>query len=266
MPEVRRGKTEMQRVKRESIRSICNLTLLALMVLLFIPLCHAQTVSPFGGVGAVQFLDNNGQPLSTGYLYSYQAGTTTQQATYTDSTGTTLNPNPIPLVAGGRTSIWLSNNDFYKFVLCSQNDGPTCATGDVLFTTDNVPGTPFVNNSTSVFTGTFVSNSPNPATSGVLRLGATDQICWRNAAGSANLCWSLDSNNLLSWAGGSFKEPLISPPPSCILGFDLIWADSGTGHWKVCNNGGIALQLVTDSADINSLDQVAATHLSAPLP
>ena len=56
-------------------------------------------------------------------LYSYQAGTTTQQATYVDYTGTVLNPNPIPFGSGARVAIWLTSTASYKFVLCQQNDG-----------------------------------------------------------------------------------------------------------------------------------------------
>ena len=100
----------------------------------------AQNVVPFQGLGSAQFFDNNGKPLTTGVLYSYQAGTTSQQATYTDATGTAVNPNPMPFTSGARASIWLSSGKYYKFVLCSQNDGAACAPADVLFSVDQVPG------------------------------------------------------------------------------------------------------------------------------
>src|SRR6202043_2858623 len=82
-----------------------------------------QTVCPFQGLGNAQFFDNNGKPLTSGVLYSYQAGTTIQQATYTDSTGTIQNPNPITFTTGARVGIWLTSAQFYKLVLCLQNDG-----------------------------------------------------------------------------------------------------------------------------------------------
>ena len=53
----------------------------------------------------VQFLDANGQPLAGGLLYTYAAGTTTPQVTYTDSTANTPNTNPIVLDAWGRAQI-----------------------------------------------------------------------------------------------------------------------------------------------------------------
>ena len=43
-------------------------------------------LSPVGGVAA-QFFGNNGAPLSGGKLYTYDAGTTTPQVTYTTSAG-----------------------------------------------------------------------------------------------------------------------------------------------------------------------------------
>lgn len=89
--------------------------------------------SPFAGAGA-QFFDSNGVPLAGGLLYTYQAGSTTQQATYTTSSATVQNANPIVLGSDGRTpqEIWLLNGYSYKFVL--QNSG-----GSTIGTYDNIP-------------------------------------------------------------------------------------------------------------------------------
>jgi hypothetical protein len=46
------------------------------------------TPSPIGGFAA-QFFDNNGVILSGGKIYTYAAGTTTPQATYTSASGVT---------------------------------------------------------------------------------------------------------------------------------------------------------------------------------
>jgi len=76
------------------------------------------SLSIFGGVG-VQFFDNNGNPLSGGKIYTYEAGTTTPLATYTSSTGVTAHTNPIVLDSGGRVpggEIW-NALQLYKFVL-----------------------------------------------------------------------------------------------------------------------------------------------------
>jgi len=83
----------------------------------------AVNLSPIGGV-AGQFFDNNGNPLVGGKLYTYSAGTTTPQATFTSSSGVTPNSNPIILNAGGRvpSEIWLTDGLVYKFVLYTSTD------------------------------------------------------------------------------------------------------------------------------------------------
>jgi hypothetical protein len=80
-------------------------------------------LSPIGGVGW-QFFDNNGVPLAGGLLYTYAAGTTTPQATYTSSSGNTNHTNPIILNSAGRVpggEIWLTSGT-YKFVLKDSNN------------------------------------------------------------------------------------------------------------------------------------------------
>jgi hypothetical protein len=67
-------------------------------------------LSALAGAGA-QFLDNSGNILSGGKLYSYAAGTTTPQITYTSASGSTPHTNPIILNSAGRIAtgeIWLT--------------------------------------------------------------------------------------------------------------------------------------------------------------
>lgn len=71
-----------------------------------------------------------GLPLAGGKLYSYQSGTTTPLATYTDQTGVTPNANPVILDSNGEASVWLGPYA-YKFVL-------TDPAGTVLQTTDKI--------------------------------------------------------------------------------------------------------------------------------
>lgn len=68
-----------------------------------------------------QFIDAAGIPLAGGFVYTYAAGTTTPQATYTDSTGATANSNPIVLDSRGEANIWLGSAT-YKFKLCDANN------------------------------------------------------------------------------------------------------------------------------------------------
>lgn len=83
-------------------------------------------------VPKLQFIDANGVPVAGGKLYSYAAGTTTPLATYTDSSGTTPNPNPVILDSAGMANVWLSGAP-YKMKL-------TTATDVELWTVDDIEG------------------------------------------------------------------------------------------------------------------------------
>jgi hypothetical protein len=93
------------------------------------------TPSPIGGFAA-QFFDNNGQPLSGGAIYTYAAGTTLPQATYTSALGIQPHSNPIVLDSAGRVpggEIWLTDGLVYKFVI-------ETSTGALIGTYDNITG------------------------------------------------------------------------------------------------------------------------------
>lgn len=101
-------------------------------------------LSPFAGAGQ-QFFDNNGNVLSGGKLFTYQAGTTTPATTYTSATGLVANANPIILDSAGRMTneVWLTEGASYKFILKTALDVQ-------LGSYDNVEGV----NDFGAFTGT----------------------------------------------------------------------------------------------------------------
>lgn len=106
------------------------------------------TLSLFAGAGA-QFLDNNGNVLSGGLIYTYSAGTTTPLATYTSNLGTIAQPNPIVLDSAGRIpggELWLTTGYGYKFVTKDANSV-------LIGTYDNVPSSaqpPITNDASSI--------------------------------------------------------------------------------------------------------------------
>lgn len=79
-----------------------------------------------------RYLDANGDPLAGGKLYSYIAGTSTPQATYTDQGGGTANANPVVLDANGEADVWLDPELSYKFVLKDSDDATQWTVDDVI--------------------------------------------------------------------------------------------------------------------------------------
>jgi len=92
----------------------------------------AVNLSPIGN--GFQFFTILGQPLAGGKIYTYQAGSSTPLATYTDNTGATANANPIVLGTDGRptSEVWLTYGFNYKFILKTADD-TTIQTYDNLY-------------------------------------------------------------------------------------------------------------------------------------
>ena len=80
-----------------------------------------------------QFFDTSGIALAAGQVQTYLAGTTTNASTYTDSSGTSANTNPVLLDGAGRANIWLDPTLAYKFVVMDSGS-------NIIYTTDNVGG------------------------------------------------------------------------------------------------------------------------------
>jgi hypothetical protein len=115
------------------------------------------SLSPIAGAGW-QFFDNNGVILSGGKLYTYAAGTTTPQTTYSSISGSTPNANPIVLDAAGRVSgsneVWLTDGTAYKFVLKTSVDVQLWTANNVAGINDFSSLTPIIYN--AVGTGSTV--------------------------------------------------------------------------------------------------------------
>ena len=107
--------------------------LLLCLLGLFGAILHAQT---FGlpGYYRQQLFGNNGQPLVGAQVLTCAALSAcpgTPQTTWTDSTGTIQNSNPVIADATGTVSIWLSSSLAYKFVIEDMN-------GVIIETIDNI--------------------------------------------------------------------------------------------------------------------------------
>lgn len=110
------------------------------------------SLSPIGNT-MIPFLTNSGIPLNAGQLYSYAAGTTTPQTTYTSNSGAIANTNPIILQSNGvaPSPIWVTDNVSYKFVLKDSS-------GVTLETYDNINGQGTISGNLTVG-GTLTANA-----------------------------------------------------------------------------------------------------------
>lgn len=158
----------------------------------------AVNLSLFAGAGA-QFFDQNGVPLAGGLIYTYTAGTTSNQTTYTTSSGSVANPNPIVLDSGGRVpnEIWLIAGDTYKFVV-------TSAAAVTIGTYDNIPGANSISYPISVANG---GTGLSSLTSNAVILG--------NGTSSPQFVTSGTVNNLLmdngsTWVSQAFANSFSS--------------------------------------------------------
>jgi hypothetical protein len=126
----------------------------------------------------MQFFDGLGNPLAGGKLYTYEAGTTTPLATYTDQTGNTANTNPVILDSEGRANIWLVTTDLYYWELDNSNnvqiwtadnigsivasadvEGPASSTDNAVVRFDGVTGKVIQNSTVTISDGGAIAAS-----------------------------------------------------------------------------------------------------------
>lgn len=170
-----------------------------------------------------QFIDAAGVPLAGGLLYTYIAGTTTPQATYTDSTSATANSNPIVLDSRGEANIWLSGST-YKFKLCDANNTE-------IWTVDNIaaPSTAL----SPVFTSnvTISDDSSGPALL-ISQAGAGAAIRVQDTADPDNSPFVVDTSgqvgigtgspaNALDVAGGAIQISTSGGTARTVISADL---------------------------------------------
>lgn len=94
----------------------------------------AAFLSPIGNAG-IPFFTQQGVILAGGLIYTYQAGTTTPQATWTTPAQSVQNSNPIVLNSSGLPpqEVWLQSGLQYKFVIQDSN-------ANTLQTLDSISG------------------------------------------------------------------------------------------------------------------------------
>jgi hypothetical protein len=169
----------------------------------------AVNLAPIGN--GFQFFTNTGIPLDGGFIYTYQAGSSTPLTTYTTLAGTIANTNPIQLGTSGRPpqEIWLTEGFSYKFIL-------TDSANVQIATYDNLYG----------ILGTSAAVSPIPSGS---------IIMWSGSIGSIPVDYYL--------CNGSNGTPDLRD--RFIIGAGNSYAVGATGGFtsSVVSNGGAILPL-----------------------
>lgn len=136
------------------------------------------TVFPLEAGGLAHFHDSQGDPLQGGKIYFYETGTTTPKTTYSESTGTTANANPVVLDSRGEAAIYLLGDQAYKMVVKDSDDV-------TLYTRDPVWGLLDILSLNSENTISLLAAETLPTTS--------DQVVIRDVSEGANNRITLDN-------------------------------------------------------------------------
>lgn len=201
-----------------------------------------------------QFFDASGAPLAGGKVYTYAAGTTTPQATYTTAAAGTANTNPVILNARGEADIWYTNGVSYKVVLKDSSDA-------TIWTVDNIAqtGTMATQNASAVnITGgtigsgvTFNGNTTGTAANvtGIVAVanggsGASTAAAARTnlgaAASGANTDITALDQDITITATGTIAANTIgyrgTPPNAQTAAYTLALADAGK-HISITTGG-----------------------------
>ena len=188
----------------QSIKSLRHMARsVALLVLLAVVSLSGQngTVMPYA---KIQFFDNNGDPCNGCLLYTYNSGTTTPLATYSESTLTTPNANPVVMDSAGRATVFLSPTA-YKFVLKT-------AAAVTLWTVDGISAVGMANIGSQIVTFGGQANTPVTATAypsgttfATLHAGT---LMWN--INSANIGGTYALEGMLLGSGGTITAALVN--------------------------------------------------------
>jgi hypothetical protein len=167
-----------------------------------------------------QLMNNDGELLAGGKIYTYVVSTSTPLATYVDNSGSTANTNPVVLDSSGRGDLWFIVGLAYKVVV-KTSAGVTLKTVD-----------------------------------GVKAAGDALQVecdcVWTGPQGTANAwlsgknirnAWSFASN----WAGSGGEAPKTLPTASYTVTIKKNGSSVGTaicdtsGNWAFATSGAAAV-------------------------
>ena len=104
-----------------------------------------------------QIFDSNGDPLAGGKVYSYEAGTSTAKATYSNAGLTTANTNPIILNSRGEADVYLASGAT-KLVVKTAADVTVWTLDNISTGTDGGVGTILITGDTTLTDPGYISD------------------------------------------------------------------------------------------------------------
>lgn len=170
-----------------------------------------------------QPLDNSGRILGGSCIYTYTAGTTTPQTTYSNSALTVANTNPIVLNSFGRAPAIYMSPVSYKFVLAYPTLG-SCpvSPGNVIWSQDNV------------FDPAQLLTINLAASTGAGLIGFSQTGSYSaGTVGAKLLQYLLDGNNNVAMA--------LSPLPSLTTGTSNVAIGAGSMASDTTGGGNVAI-------------------------
>lgn len=196
-----------------------------------------------------QFLTASGAPLVGGKVYTYIAGTTTPQATYTDSTGATPNANPTILDSRGEANIWLGGST-YKIKLTDANDVE-------IWSVDNVSAPTAALSPVLSGNVTIDSNTPGPALK-ITQTGTGPVLRVQDSSDPDVTPFIIDADGNVGIGTPSPSTAFEIAPPGVFKGAwaympsgtAVVFAQTSapTGWTKVTTHNNAALRVVSGSA------------------
>ena len=193
----------------------------------------------------LQIINANG-PVAGALIYSYQAGTTTPLATYTDSTGGVPNTNPIVANSNGYIGCWLGALA-YKLICTDGSNAvlfdPATVEGNVLWTVDNI--TASGGGSSSTFTNCLNVTALEALAENAASLVSVDSYSTVGDNGGGLFFWN---SSATASDGGIFVEPSSAP---------------ATGRWQRLFSGNINPRWFGATGDGTTNDTAAFTAAAA---
>lgn len=246
------------------LKTLTISAILAVLCAICVTSAHCQVPVVLAPELHQQFFDSSGRVLSFGCLFTYESGTTTPLATYTDYTGTVLNQNPLILTAGGfigagSSNMWIKAGQAYT-IIGKSSGGTHCASGTTQFTINGVGG------GLTVLT-TVVPYSPTPS----FPVASQNQLFEITLTGDAvaqpitavgiippgwvafQITQDSAGGHSFTWPANSVGGATIDPAANSVTSQFFYWDGSvlfaiGVGHWG--NGPEISTGTIHDFGDL----------------